>query len=209
MPFERRGGSASLGRCAKFSLSVSAPANPDYLTVQAIDALNKVDVFVIPDKGCPRRPRCGNYAPGFPRDSSRKGSYRFVETAVPQRSGEYSPTTKPMSPNGTQNIEANYARLLREELGEDECAGFLVWATVDLRQHAADHRRSPPAKAATAFEYEVIPGISAIQALAARHRVPLNRIGESISSPPAASSPPGYPDDARQRGRHARRRADL
>ena len=25
--------------------------NPDYLTVQAIDALNRVDVFFIPDKG--------------------------------------------------------------------------------------------------------------------------------------------------------------
>ena len=31
-----------------------------------------------------------------------------------------------------------------------------------------------------AFEYEVIPGISAIQALAARHRIALNRIGRSI-----------------------------
>jgi precorrin-6A synthase len=30
------------------------------------------------------------------------------------------------------------------------------------------------------FEYDVIPGISSIQALAARHRIALNRIGESI-----------------------------
>jgi precorrin-6A synthase len=31
-----------------------------------------------------------------------------------------------------------------------------------------------------AFEYEVIPGISSVQALAARHRIALNRVGEPI-----------------------------
>ena len=36
------------------------------------------------------------------------------------------------------------------------------------------------ARGAVAFEYEVIPGISAIQALAAGHRIALNRIGRSI-----------------------------
>jgi precorrin-6A synthase len=36
------------------------------------------------------------------------------------------------------------------------------------------------ARGTVAFEYEVIPGISAIQALAARHKIALNRIGRSI-----------------------------
>jgi precorrin-6A synthase len=36
------------------------------------------------------------------------------------------------------------------------------------------------ARGTLAFEYEVIPGISSIQALAAKHRVPLNRVGGSI-----------------------------
>lgn len=30
------------------------------------------------------------------------------------------------------------------------------------------------------FDYEVIPGITSIQALAARHRIPLNGIGEPV-----------------------------
>jgi len=30
------------------------------------------------------------------------------------------------------------------------------------------------------FDYEVIPGISSVQALAAKHKVPLNRISQSI-----------------------------
>jgi precorrin-6A synthase len=36
------------------------------------------------------------------------------------------------------------------------------------------------ARGAVAFDYDVIPGITSIQALAARHRIPLNRIGEPI-----------------------------
>jgi precorrin-6A synthase len=31
-----------------------------------------------------------------------------------------------------------------------------------------------------AFEYEVIPGISSVHALTARHRVPLNRVGGAV-----------------------------
>ena len=30
------------------------------------------------------------------------------------------------------------------------------------------------------FEYEVVPGITAVQALAARHRIPLARVGEAV-----------------------------
>ena len=36
------------------------------------------------------------------------------------------------------------------------------------------------ARGALAIDYEVIPGISSIQALAARHRIVLNRIGGSV-----------------------------
>ena len=36
-----------------------------------------------------------------------------------------------------------------------------------------------------AFDYDVIPGISSVQALAAKHRIPLNRIGEAGIVTPA------------------------
>ncbi len=47
------------------------------------------------------------------------------------------------------------------------------------------------------FSCTVIPGVTSVQALAAAHRVPLNRVGEPIHITPArrlASPAPGLPD---------------
>jgi precorrin-6A synthase len=51
------------------------------------------------------------------------------------------------------------------------------------------------ARGTVAFEYEVIPGISAIQALAARHRIALNRIGKSIHITTGRKIAEGLPDN--------------
>jgi len=73
-----------------------------------------------------------------------------------------------------------YERLISEELGEDECGAFLVWGDPSLYDSTLRIIDQIVARGAVAFEYEVIPGISAIQALAARHRITLNRIGRSV-----------------------------
>jgi precorrin-6A synthase len=51
------------------------------------------------------------------------------------------------------------------------------------------------ASGTVAFEYEVVPGISAVQALAARHRIALNRIGRSIHITTGRKIAEGLPDD--------------
>jgi precorrin-6A synthase len=151
--------------------------NPDYMTVQAIDALNKVDVFFIPDKGSEkaglrklRTDICTRFIKGR--------SYRLIEVAIPKRrddGGDY----KANVAEWHAAIEANYLRLLRE-LGENESAGFLVWGDPCLYDSTLRIVESLQSRADFAFDYEVIPGITAVQALAARHRAPLNRIGEPI-----------------------------
>jgi precorrin-6A synthase len=45
------------------------------------------------------------------------------------------------------------------------------------------------------FAYEVIPGISAIQALAAKHKIALNRIGRSIHITTGRKLAEGLPDN--------------
>jgi len=75
---------------------------------------------------------------------------------------------------------ALYAHAIREELSEDECRRVSrMGRPVSLRQHAADHR-SGRCAANSGFEWEIIPGITSIQALAARHRISLNEIGEPV-----------------------------
>ena len=47
-----------------------------------------------------------------------------------------------------------------------------------------------------ALDFEVIPGISSVQVLAARHRIALNRIGESVLLTTGRKLAEGFPDDA-------------
>ncbi len=76
--------------------------------------------------------------------------------------------------------QQTFERLINEQMADGECAAFLVWgdpalydSTIRILQAILDSGRCT-------FDFEVIPGISSVQALAARHKVPLNRIGRSI-----------------------------
>lgn len=160
-----------------FVIGIGA-GNLDYITVQAINALNKVDVFFIMDKGHEkedlvrrRKEICDRYI--------KNKSYRTVETTDPPRNRNplsYEPAVRAWH----EQRAHIYERLIGEELGEDECGAFLVWGDPSLYDSTLRIIDQIIARGTIAFEYEVIPGISAIQALAARHRIALNRIGRSI-----------------------------
>jgi precorrin-6A synthase len=160
-----------------FVIGIGA-GNPEYITVQAINALNEVDVFFIMDKGDEkedlvrlRKEICERYV--------KNKSYRTVETADPPRdrtASSYEPAVRAWH----DQRAAIYQRLIGEELGEDECGAFLVWGDPSLYDSTLRIIDQIVARGAVAFQYEVIPGISAIQALAAGHRIALNRIGRSI-----------------------------
>jgi precorrin-6A synthase len=160
-----------------FVIGIGA-GNPEYVTVQAINALNKVDVFFIMDKGHEkedlvrrRKEICDRYI--------KNKSYRTVETTDPPR--ERTPLSYEPAVRAWHEQRAGiYERLIGEELGEDECGAFLVWGDPSLYDSTVRIIDQIIARGTIAFEYEVIPGISAIQALAARHRIALNRIGRSI-----------------------------
>ncbi len=154
------------------------PGNADYLTIQAIEALNRADVFVIPDKGEEkadlRRLRleiCDRYI--------KDENYRLVEFKTPPRSKDPANYKRNVE-DWHARIERDYQRLLAENVGEDECVGFLAWGDPTLYDSTLRIIEKIRARGVVAFDYEVIPGISSIQALAARHRIPLNRVGGSV-----------------------------
>jgi precorrin-6A synthase len=175
-----------------FIIGIGA-GNPDYVTVQAINALNEVDVFFIMDKGHEkedltrmRKDICERYI--------KDKSYRTVETADPLRdrtASSYEPAVRTWH----EQRAAIYERLIGEELGEDECGAFLVWGDPSLYDSTLRIIDQVIARGAVAFEYEVIPGISAIQALAARHKIALNRIGRSIHITTGRRVAEGLPDN--------------
>jgi precorrin-6A synthase len=160
-----------------FVIGIGA-GNPDYVTVQAINALNEVDVFFVMDKGQEkddlvrlRREICERYV--------KDRSYRTVETTDPPRDRKASPY-EPAVRAWHEKRAGLYEQLIAKELGEDECGAFLVWGDPSLYDSTLRIIDQIIARGIVTFEYEVIPGISAIQALAARHRIALNRIGKSI-----------------------------
>ncbi|MCP1419690.1 precorrin-6A synthase [Pseudomonas laurylsulfativorans] len=152
--------------------------NPDYITMQAVKALNRVDVFFLMDKGQSkdklidlRREICERYITDHP--------YRFVEAPSPERErGEvdYRSSVDDLNLARQQTFE----RLINEELSDGQWGGFLVWGDPALYDSTLRILQAIQASGACAFEFEVIPGITSVQALAAQHKVPLNQIGRSV-----------------------------
>jgi precorrin-6A synthase len=160
-----------------FVIGIGA-GNPDYITVQAINALNEVDVFFVMDKGQEkedlvrlRREICERHI--------KDRSYRIVEAADPPRDRKPSSYESAVLAWHDQRARL-YERLIGQELGDDGCGAFLVWGDPSLYDSTLRIIDQIIARGTLAFEYEVIPGISAIQALAAKHKITLNRIGKSI-----------------------------
>lgn len=149
--------------------------DPDYVTTQAIRALNDTHVFFAMDKGdaksdliALRREICRRFI--------TEPDYRFVELPDPPRAtdGEYTSAVA----DWHQARARLWAEAIESELGQDGVGAFLAWgdpslydSTLRILDQVADH---------VDLTYDVIPGVTAIQALTARHRIPLNDIGEPV-----------------------------
>ncbi|WP_433766538.1 precorrin-6A synthase (deacetylating) [Pseudomonas putida] len=152
--------------------------NPDYITMQAVKALNQADVFFLMDKGQSkdklidlRREICERYIAGH--------DYRFVEAQSPERErGDVDYTSSVDDLNLAK--QRTFEQLINEQLADGQCGGFLVWGDPALYDSTIRILQAILASGTCAFEFEVIPGITSVQALAAQHKVPLNQIGRSV-----------------------------
>lgn len=160
-----------------FIIGIGA-GDPEQVTIQAIKALNKVDVFFVVDKGREkdalarlRHDVCERYID--------EDTYRVVEILDPERDRTASAYREAVDAWRTRRAEA-YEAALRDELGEDEIGAFLVWGDPAIYDSTLAIVEEILARGAVTFEYEVIPGISSVQALVAKHKVTLNRVGEPI-----------------------------
>ncbi len=153
--------------------------NPEYVTVQAIQAMNKADVFFFMDKGeakhqlvALRKEICERYI--------ENRSYRIVETPDPVRDASISDYTARVERWHEQRALL-YEQLIGAELEETQCGAFLVWGDPSLYDSTLRMVERIVARGKLSLEIEVIPGITSMQALAARHKISLNGIGESIA----------------------------
>ena len=87
-----------------------------------------------------------------------------------------------------------YERLIRDELADGESGAFLVWGDPSLYDSTITLIEAVLARGNVDFSYEVIPGISSISALAARHRTTMNQIGRSVQLTTGRRLASGWPD---------------
>lgn len=153
--------------------------DPDYVTNQAIRALNDTDVFFAMDKGESksdlvelRREICRRFI--------TEPGYRFVELSDPPRAAVPNPGDDYTSVVLDWHVARArlWANAIEKELNPDGVGAFLAWgdpslydSTLRILDEVARH---------VELTYDVIPGITAVQALTARHRIALNDIGEPV-----------------------------
>jgi precorrin-6A synthase len=152
--------------------------NPEHLTLQAAKALANVDVVFSFDKGrekadlgrlrselCARfiapRPHREVAIPDEPRDASIADYEARVDAWHERR---------------LLAVEESVER----ELAPGQTGAILVWGDPSLYDSTLRLLERLTARGRVAFEYEVIAGISSPQALAARHKLTLNRVGGAV-----------------------------
>ncbi|MFL9944552.1 precorrin-6A synthase (deacetylating) [Paraburkholderia agricolaris] len=153
--------------------------DPDYMTVQAINALNQVDVFFVMDKGVAKEKLVALRKQIIERFIDGD-DYRIVEATSPERrrdDTDYRSTVDELNRDKQRLFEG----LIADELHDGEVGAFLVWGDPSLYDSTIRIIEAIAQDGRHTFDYDVIPGISSVQALAARHKVPLNLIGRSIA----------------------------
>lgn len=153
--------------------------NPDFLTRQAIAAMQRADVVFVPDKG---EEKAGLNAVRLQLLASAvpDGGYRLVRFDVPERRKAETPEYAGSVEDWRDALEDAYRRLFDGELKDGECGAFLVWgdpALYDGTVSIVERMR----EGGYDLQVEMIPGISAVQALTSAHRIPLNRVSEAIT----------------------------
>lgn len=154
------------------------PGGPDDLTVAAVRALESVDVFLVPDKKRGVDDLVAVREEILRRHTS--GSYRMVVVPDPPRDRNPERYGDEVRDWHAARAEA-YETVLLEQVREDETVGFLVWGDPSLYDSTIRVVERILERGRVWFDYDVVPGISSVQLLAARHRLVLNTIGGPIT----------------------------
>jgi precorrin-6A synthase len=172
------------------------PGHPDQITVQAVRALNRVDVFFFIDKG-ESKSSLNAVRDEILRRHVTEPRYRIVEIAEPVRDRSSSLTSDGYR-SAVQDWHAARAErigaAISTELDDDGVGAFLVWGDPSVYDSMLRIVERIVADGSVDFDLAVIPGVTSVQALAAAHRIPLNRIGEPIHITPARRIAGGLPD---------------
>ncbi|MBK5970694.1 MULTISPECIES: precorrin-6A synthase (deacetylating) [Thiorhodovibrio] len=173
------------------SLIGIGPGGPDLVTQQAIAAMRAVDVFFLLDKAGPDGNH-GKVSLIAAREAImvrylQPGQYRVVHAQSPARERATDGYLEVVR-DWHARKRALFAELIERELEDGQTGALLIWGDPSLYDQSVSLFAELAAEMATAkapatpepLRLEVIPGLTAVQVLTARHAIPLNRVGEPI-----------------------------
>jgi precorrin-6A synthase len=165
--------------------------DPEHLTLQAAKAIERTDVFFVLDKGEVKQELVDLREEILRRHASQ---HRVVVGRDPER--DRSSDAYVESVDDWRRRRADVcAGLIATELGADQVGAFLVWGDPSLYDSTLAILDDIQDRGELAFDVEVIPGISSVSALAARHRVGLNQVGRPIQITTGRRLAKSWPDD--------------
>lgn len=162
----------------KLSLIGIGCGNPEHLTLEAIGALNRADLILLPDKGEEKA------ALSHLRDGILA---RHLTKPVPQR--RFAMPKRRRDQGYLAGVNDWHDEIAARWLAEIAAAGhpdhvaLLVWGDPSLY----DSTLRIAARLSPAPEIRVVPGITSLSMLTAAHRIALNDLGESVAILPARS----------------------
>jgi precorrin-6A synthase len=151
--------------------------NPEQLTLEAVAAIGRVDVFYLIDKGtapvllAQRDELISRHATAKP--------HRVVTVVDAERDRSAADYRGAVEAWHRQRAE-RLAAAIGDEQADDEVGGILVWGDPSLYDSTLRLLELIRTLRLADVEYEVIPGITSVQALAAAHRVPLHDVGDPV-----------------------------
>lgn len=148
--------------------------DPDQVTVQAIKAMNRAEVFFVIDKGEQKQDLVDLRTRIL--DEHVPGDHRVVDIVDPPRDrtpANYEGVVDDWHDRRAQVFEDAFAAV-------DGVGAILVWGDPSLYDSTLRIVERVLGRGVVRFEYSVIPGVTSVSSLAAQHRVVLNRIGEPV-----------------------------
>ncbi|MFC0282563.1 precorrin-6A synthase (deacetylating) [Camelimonas abortus] len=178
----------------RFSVIGIGAGHPDQLTIQAVNALNRLDVLFIPrkagqkdDLATLRREIC--------RRHLTNPSTRIIEFNLPQRAADDNRYVETVD-EWHQAIACAYCELIKAHVPEDGAAGLLVWGDPSLYDSTLRILDRVDALRGHPVARDVIPGVTSMQALTAAHGVTLNDIARPVVITTGRLLRQGFPVDA-------------
>jgi precorrin-6A synthase len=153
--------------------------DPEQLTLQAVRALARTDVFFLLDKGEEKADLVGLRRLLLERHA--RPGHRVVVARDPDRDRTAAtPGYAPAVDDWRRRRADVCRRLIAEELTDGQCGAFLVWGDPALYDSTLGILQDVHARGTEEFNWTVVPGISSVATLAARHRTGLNQVGRPV-----------------------------